>query len=93
MATTYLNTIPKTFRLAGTTWKVDEVEHMNNLGETHINQALIKVDKNLPSDVKFQTFLHELGHAILYTMGESEHDERKIDGYAHLLHQFLITAK
>ena len=40
-----------------------------------------------------QAFLHELVHGILYSMGESElcHDERFVDGFAHLLLQFHLT--
>lgn len=86
--------IPKKFELAGTTWKVLETEHLVNCGQCHVNEATIKLDKKLPTDVKEQSFLHELVHAILYTMGDNtEHDEKFVDAMAHMLHQYLKTCK
>jgi hypothetical protein len=41
------------------------------------------------------TFLHELNHAIYFTMGNEERykDEYLIDGHAALLLQALVTAE
>ena len=40
-----------------------------------------------------QAFFHELVHGILYSMGESElvHNERFVDGMAHMLIQYELT--
>lgn len=36
-------------------------------------------------------FYHELVHAILFMMGEEDHDERFVDGFAWYLEQYLNT--
>jgi len=40
-----------------------------------------------------QAFCHELVHGILYSMGEAElvHNERFVDGFAHLLLQYELS--
>lgn len=86
--------LPKTFKLAGTTWRVLVVEHMQNSGETHVNDAIIKINNKLPPEGQMQTFLHQLLHAVQFTMGNlGDHDEKEIDATAHMLHQFLTTYK
>lgn len=50
--------------------KVDSKD--NNLGETDGPMRTIKVKKNLTNDIKHETLLHELIHAILYVSGHSE---------------------
>lgn len=83
--------IPKSFKLAATTWKVEEVSNLSACGETHMNEAVIKVRKEMNPEVKAQTFLHELLHAIWYTRGvNGEHNEQEIDSTAHFLHQYIV---
>ena len=40
-----------------------------------------------------QAFFHELVHDVLYSMGEAElcHNERFVDGFAHLLLQYELS--
>ena len=45
--------------------------------------------KGLPEQVKAATFCYELQHAIRYTLGLDEHDEKEVDAQGNLLHQFL----
>lgn len=88
--------IPKSFQLAGHTWKVNYNPLLINLGECHSNHASIQLrgpPQQGDAQVE-QTFYHELTHAILYTMGDSgPHDEKFVDGFAYLLHQFMVTKK
>ena len=88
--------VPKSFQLAGVKWKVQENPHLINMGECHSQRGLIylKPDPNYSPPVLEQAFCHELVHAILFTMGDSgPHDEKFVDGFAALLHQYLLTAK
>jgi len=38
-----------------------------------------------------QTLMHELVHAILFTMGKTNHDEEFTDAFGALLHQYDKT--
>lgn len=67
-----------------------------NMGECHSQKGIIylKPDPNYTESVKEQTYLHEVVHAILFTMGDAgPHDEKFVDGFASLLHQYINTAK
>jgi len=88
--------IPKQFQLAGVKWKVLPNPHLVNLGECHSQKGVVylKNDPNHVDQTREQTFCHELVHAILFTMGDSgPHDEKFVDGFAYLLHQYFNTAK
>lgn len=60
-----------------------------NLGTCAAHKAKIYLEKSLDRGVKEQTFCHELIHAILFSMGITEHDEKFVDGFATFLHQYL----
>ena len=47
----------------------------------------------LGSAKRLQTFIHEVGHAILYTMGYLDHDEVKVEAVSQLVHQLIITGE
>lgn len=86
--------LPKTFQLAGVKWKVRSVKGLPELGRCDRDKALILLQAELEPSSKEVAFCHELIHAIKYTMGEAgPHDEKEVDSFAYLLHQFLITAK
>lgn len=88
--------IPKKFKLGGTTWTVKELDHIPGaLGAANSQEAMIILLKSLPKEVKEQTFLHELNHAIMFSMGipQPEHDEKFVDGFATFLHQYLQQIK
>ena len=88
--------IPKTFQLAGIKWKVQDNPHLINMGECHSQRGLIylKPDPNYSEAVREQSYYHELVHAILFTMGDAgPHDEKFVDGFAALLHQYVNTVK
>jgi hypothetical protein len=80
--------IPKAFKLAGCYWKVIETEGFYDQGMCYPEEHLIRVRKELPKQAKETTFYHELVHAILFTMGETNHDEKYVDTFGAFLHQF-----
>lgn len=87
--------IPKKFKLAGIEWKVIINPHLSALGECHPQKGIIFIrDPSMPQPLLEQTFCHELVHAILFSTGDNgPHDEKFVDGFAYLLHQYMITAK
>jgi hypothetical protein len=81
--------IPKTFTLAGIRWSVEESDAISEMGHCNAETATIRLRKGLSDQVKAATFCHELQHAIRYTLGLDEHDEKEVDSQGNLLHQFL----
>lgn len=82
--------------MGGITWSVEQMDVLPGcMGATSNADAKIVLLKSLPAEVKFQTFLHELNHAILFTMGKSadQHDEQFVDAHATLFLQYLKSAK
>ena len=89
--------IPTTFQLGGRTWRVERGAKLKKkqFGDTSPELALIRLSTKCKTDEDAElTFLHELMHAIAFTMGwdELNEDEMKIDAVAGLLRQFLTTA-
>ena len=78
----------KKVKLAGATWVVKETDDIHELGRCEHNTQTIFINKNQNKQGKELTFIHELVHAILFTMGEMEHDERFVEGFAQLLYQY-----
>lgn len=86
--------VPKQFQLAGAIWTVVEVANLTDSGLTHADDFRIELKKGMKKQLKEITFLHELVHAIKFTMGEtSPHDEKEVDSFAQLLHQALTSMK
>lgn len=86
--------IPNQFQLGGIVWKVRQLDILPGLmGQCDMQKAEIHLLKTLPKQVKEQTFLHELIHALLFATGKTEHDEVVVDGLAVFLHQFLNSQK
>jgi hypothetical protein len=70
------------------------------LGETNFTTNTIKIHPATPGfprseNQMLQTFLHEVGHVILKTLGEDQlnADEKFVDLYAGLLLQILVTSE
>lgn len=97
--------IPQQFRLAGKTWHVRElsdkdIERHPDGGEDVFGLCLnghseILIRAGLPQQEREHTFLHELVHAMLYTLGwgRLNADEDRVDALAGMLHQFLQTKR
>jgi hypothetical protein len=96
--------IPKSFELFGNTIKVSfnksKTRELSALGafSSNINELILTdiCDQGkLPKDVIYQTFLHELTHAILFKLSKDDiaKDEIFVEQFAQLLYQYLKTAK
>ena len=71
-----------------------QVRGLPELGRCDRDKALILLQQELEQPAKEIAFTHELVHAIRYTLGDGgPHDEKEVDSFAYLLHQYLITAK
>lgn len=51
----------------------------------------IKIRSNMSDQAKQATFYHELVHAILFTMGQTNHNEEFVDTFGGFMHQFMNT--
>lgn len=78
----------KKLKLAGATWTIKDTDAIHELGRTDNDRHVIYVSSRQSKQGQELTFLHELVHAILFTMGEIEHDERFVEGFAQLLYQY-----
>jgi hypothetical protein len=81
--------IPKSFTLAGILWTVEETSAISDMGHCDSEAAIIRLRADLPQQMKAATFCHELQHAIRFTTGLQDHDEKEVDAQGNLLHQFL----
>ena len=96
--------IPKSFKMLGHTIKpkIDNktTDAKNALGYCHPshNEILLADEsdgRKLPLTVVEHTYCHELVHYILKCMGEEElyKNEKFVDVFGGLLHQYLTTTK
>ena len=85
--------LPKSVRVAGIDYKVQEVVEFigepEMLGCVIYPFAQIRVKESLPADKKWQVFIHELLHAIFMEAGFEEHDEEMVNRLGIVLHQVL----
>ena len=77
----------KKFNLAGCTWEVVDTD-MPDLGCTMPDDFRILLRSDMSKQNREVTLWHEVVHAILFTMGERDHDERFVEGLAQLLYQY-----
>jgi hypothetical protein len=91
--------IPKTFMLGGNRITISYKERLDELNRTAgcalYDDLKIVLLKSLHGDNKEQTFLHEVVHHILNTMGEAtlRQNEQFVDVFATFLHQYMKTAE
>ncbi len=90
--------VPKEFLLLGRTYKVSQptkVDSKGSLGDCDSATAMIKVRRNLKKELKEHTYLHEVTHAILDSLGYEKlsMDEKFVDSFSGALYQVLKTAK
>ena len=88
--------IPKTFELGGRTWRVKHLKGKKRWwGRAKCGSCVIELAEHKTKQALRHTFLHELNHAILYTMARNKlfNDENFVDGHSSLLLQALTTAK
>jgi Zn-dependent peptidase ImmA (M78 family) len=97
--------IPKKFTVGPKTYKVKVVEQEtidgNSVyGSIDTREGLIQIATHLeslevPEKEQYLTFNHELIHAVLHAMGETElyNNERFVEGFSQLLSQYELTRK
>lgn len=97
--------IPKKFTIGAKTYKVSikekvDIEGSLVMGAMSPTTKEVEISKNLYGEdfdeaEMLQTFNHELVHAILHGMGESDlfNNERFVEGFAQLLTQYELTRK
>lgn len=95
--------IPETISVGGVLHEIVQVERCadNNLGNCCVAEGRIEIahkwdkDRIQCQDSKRQTFYHELTHAILDTMGESElsKNEKFVNTFSSFLNEALRNAR
>lgn len=86
--------IPTSVKIGATTYTVKQVQGASKLDPrfaasiTQASQTIV-VDGDMAFDVLETSFLHEVIHGMLYELGYTDHDEVKVDGLAHQLHQLI----
>lgn len=92
--------IPKKFRLGGVDYTVKQVEHCGNYDNFGFwkSQGIIEIANqaggyDVSDSKKRQTFLHELTHAILFTMRKDElnDDESFVNIFSSFLNEAIST--
>ena len=89
--------LPKEFKIFGELHKVSEVKKVDSqdsFGEYIPDKNKLRIKKQTNPDIKEQTFLHELTHAILHHLSYDElyEDEVFVDQFSKALHQALKTS-
>lgn len=79
--------------LAGAEWTVVYTDNIADLGRTDCDTLTIYINTKQTKQAQALTFRHELVHAIMFTMGERDHDERFVEGFSQLLYQYEKQAK
>lgn len=83
--------VPTSFYLVGCEWKVKFVDDLSEYGKCDCATQMIYIRSGMNKAYTEQTFFHELVHAIMFSMGHSQHDEVFIDAFGQLLHQYDKT--
>jgi len=90
--TTKPNVAPayRTFYLAGCKWTVILNKDITEMGTCNPMTYEIVLKDGMSQQAIEATFFHELVHAIKFTMGETNHDEREVEAFGNLLHQTFV---
>ncbi len=82
-------------KILGIPYQIEEVEHIpettDTIGLFVAEEQKIYIKKNLPKEIKAQTLLHELVHAMFFQIGEYElgENEKLVQAFSSTLHQFI----
>ncbi len=96
--------IPKQITVGDTTYQVRQPKHIKYkgmMGELDINKCVLDIatnsnvsGKRFKAEDRYDTFWHELTHAILYDMGsELNKDEKFVTAFSNRLNQAILSAK
>lgn len=83
--------VPLSFYLVGCQWTVKYVEDLTEYGTCDCSTQTIRLRAGMNKTFTEQTFCHELVHAIMFSMGHTNHDEIFVDAFGALLHQYERT--
>ena len=92
--------IPKKFKVGSVDYEVKRVEHCGNNDDFGFwrPQGIIEIANQaggyeVSESKKMQTFLHELTHAILFTMGKEDlnDDESFVNTFSSFLNEAINT--
>lgn len=87
--------IPTKLNLAGITYRVEwqkglTLDGIPCYGHCSPDEHVIRLETGMREPRRTQIFLHELTHAVLWTIGhELYNDEQFVNSFANLLHQAL----
>jgi len=84
-------TLPGSFYLAGFEWTVAFRADMSEYGRCDPTTQIIYIREGMNRQLTEQTFYHELVHAIMFSMGQTNHDEVFTDAFGTFLHQYEKT--
>ena len=85
--------LPSSFRLAGCEWVVKFVQDLPEMGLCDSAKYEIHIRDGMNIQATTATFFHELVHAIKFVMGDTDHNEKEVEGFGNLLHQWVLTSK
>ena len=83
--------IPTTFWLVGCQWTVKYVDDLSEYGKCDCTTQIIYLRSGMNKNYTEQTFFHELVHAIMFSMGQTDHNEIFVDAFGSLMHQYERT--
>lgn len=87
-----MRSIERKINILGIIFTIEEVEVVNKYeprkGEIDYLTNKIKIDKDMPTDLKNQVLMHEILHAVFDLLGlyELSEDENKVQSIATALH-------
>lgn len=89
---------PTRFELQGRTIRVVEVDEIANgdaYGSWDPDDDRMRIQADLPRDLRYATFLHECCHAWMDALNRHDlsKDEAFVDGLAGLVHQMLKSQR
>lgn len=84
--------IPESVKIGGITYKIEITDRLTtgseSDGEITFNEAIIRLAPREPQYM-CQVLLHEIVHAVLNFLGNSEHDETKVDLISQLAYSII----
>lgn len=86
--------IPKEVKVGAKTYQVEitnklDLGNVNYSGEIVYTDLIIRICPNAQAKMEAD-FLHELVHAMLSHLGYCEHEEKKVDELANVLHMVIV---
>lgn len=89
--------IPSSFKLGAHTWRVRYKKMVDLFGYCDCDRHLICIstfvrDRPTTEEERITTFIHEMGHAVLHTMGKEDNEEL-VAATEQLIYQAIKTQR